>query len=191
MSQKFCNILVVGKAQFGRSRCLCRGHESEESHWSVRCRACLIIFKCYSPTWSPDSESMVLGWLGFAWSSRFLQSEWRISKHLVTVMTSTALSPFAQQMILVPSMVLWQKFPNYNILHVHLCGYQITHGMKQCATCRCTNYYDTINHGASIYHGLNCSSHVIYASQTSRYQIMKMAPSAGAVEYTNCISAQE
>ena len=38
------------------------------------------------------------------------------------------------------------KFLNYAILHVHLCGFQIPHRVEQCTMCQCTNYHYTINH---------------------------------------------
>ena len=38
VSQKFFNILVVHKAQFGRSWCFCRGCKCDESFWTVRYR---------------------------------------------------------------------------------------------------------------------------------------------------------
>ena len=50
------------------------------------------------------------------------------------------------------------------MLHVRLCNFQITHGVKQCATCQHTTYHDTINYS------LNCFSHLIYVLQTSTYQ---------------------
>ena len=42
------------------------------------------------------------------------------------------------------------------MLYLHMNGFQITHGVKQCTMCQHTNYHDTTNHG------LNCFNHVIY-----------------------------
>ena len=38
------------------------------------------------------------------------------------------------------------KFLNETTLPVHLCGFEITHGKKQCRTCQHTNYHNTTNH---------------------------------------------
>ena len=38
------------------------------------------------------------------------------------------------------------KFTNLTMLHIPLCGFQCTHGGKQCLTCQHTNYQDTTNH---------------------------------------------
>ena len=48
---------------------------------------------------STASESMLLCFPGIAWSSKFC--------HLFTVLWSTVLSPFAQQMFLAASAALW------------------------------------------------------------------------------------
>ena len=37
------------------------------------------------------------------------------------------------------------KFVNYTILHVYMCGFQITYGVKQYITCQRANYHATIN----------------------------------------------
>ena len=37
------------------------------------------------------------------------------------------------------------KFLNYTELHVHLCGFQITHGTKQCTMCQHIKYHNTTN----------------------------------------------
>ena len=37
-------------------------------------------------------------------------------------------------------------FPNCTTRYVRLCGFQITHRMKQCTTWQLTNYHDTTNH---------------------------------------------
>ena len=41
--------------------------------------------------------------------------------------------------------LLKYKFPNYTTLYVHLCSFQISHGVKHCMF-QCTNYHDTTNH---------------------------------------------
>ena len=51
-------------------------------------------------------------------------------------------------------------YSNLTKLHVHLCGFQIIHRMKECTTCQRTNY-DVTNHSL-------CSfSHIIYVLQAS------------------------
>ena len=42
-------IFWLCEAQFSSSWCFCWGHEGDEPHWTVRCQACLILSKCYSP----------------------------------------------------------------------------------------------------------------------------------------------
>ena len=37
------------------------------------------------------------------------------------------------------------KFLYWIILHSHMCGFQITHGLKQCTICQCTNYHNITN----------------------------------------------
>ena len=39
-----------------------------------------------------------------------------------------------------------QIFPNQTILRVHLCEFQIMHGVKQCTTWQSIDYYDLTNH---------------------------------------------
>ena len=63
MSQKFCNILVLCKAQFSRSKCFCQGCEGDELHWTVRFWARLILSKWCSPDFPL--------WLG-AWFQTYL-----------------------------------------------------------------------------------------------------------------------
>ena len=38
------------------------------------------------------------------------------------------------------------KFPNQNTLQIYLRSFHIPHGMKQCTTCQCTNYHNTIDY---------------------------------------------
>ena len=52
-----------------------------------------------------------------------------------------------------------QEFLNLVTLHVHLCSFQITHGVKQFKISQRTDYYD-----------LNCFGQEAYASQNSFYQ---------------------
>ena len=47
MSQKFWNI-VECEVQLSSSSCFCWGSESDESHWTERCQACLMLSECYS-----------------------------------------------------------------------------------------------------------------------------------------------
>ena len=46
------------------------------------------------------------------------------------------------------------KFPNYTMVHVHLCGFQIRNGVKKSTRCQHTNYHGTINHGEKIFSAL-------------------------------------
>ena len=51
---KIFSIFCSREEQFGNFGCLCRGHESEEPHWTVKCLAHLILSECYSsdlPQW--------------------------------------------------------------------------------------------------------------------------------------------
>ena len=48
VSQKFGNILVVHKAQFGCFWCFYRGLEDDQPYWSVRCCVRLILSEYYS-----------------------------------------------------------------------------------------------------------------------------------------------
>ena len=97
--------------------------------------------------------------------------------HPFIVLGSTALSLFAQEMFLIASAALLTpsvklikcKIPNLTNLYIHLCGFQINHGVKQCTICQRTNYHNTTNHSGSN-HGLNCFLHVMYTLQTSSYQ---------------------
>ena len=68
-----------------------------------------------SMVWSMASKFTVLGQHDLAWLSRFLQLEQNFLNHLVTVLQSTAPSPFEQQMFLVASTVLW---PSLNLLSI-------------------------------------------------------------------------
>ena len=81
---KFCNILVVREVQFIMSGCFWpRGHEGDEPHWTVRCRALLMLLvRFVYIAWSAATASTVLE---LAWSLRFLQPEQNFFNHLVTV----------------------------------------------------------------------------------------------------------
>ena len=111
-------------------------------------------------------ESTVLSLLDLAWSPRLLQPKQNFPNHLVTVKWSTLtalwLSFNSQTLVycdqlhlnlsykfLVASVAQFElvmhKFPNKTTLHIHLCGFPITHNMKQCTTCQHTDYHDTTN----------------------------------------------
>ena len=62
--------------------------------------------------------------------------------------------------------LIMQKLLNEAMLHVHLCSFLITHGVKQYTTCL-HNYLNTTSSGTS--HGLNYFSYVMYVLQTGTY----------------------
>ena len=49
--------------------------------------------------------------------------------------------------------------PVLNTWHIHLCGFQIPHGVKQCRMCQCIN--------------LNCFSHMIYTHKLVRAKTLQ------------------
>ena len=52
VSQLFVNVLVVREAQFDSSECFCWSCKGDKSHWTVRCRACLLFrILSFKPTW--------------------------------------------------------------------------------------------------------------------------------------------
>ena len=47
--------------------------------------------------------------------------------------------------------IIKHKFPYQTTLHVHLCGFQITHGGKKRTTCQRTYYHGTTNHSGYLW----------------------------------------
>ena len=77
------------------TRQICRGHEDDESHWTVRSRPSLILARFASWVSKTATESIVLSLPDLVWSSRFVQSERNILNRLVTLLWSTEPSHFA------------------------------------------------------------------------------------------------
>ena len=70
-----------------------------------------------------------------------LVAEFRLSEPLS--FTTNVFSCFLG--IMASFVLVRHKFQNYTMKHIHLCIFQIPHGVKQCSTCQCTNYHDTTN----------------------------------------------
>ena len=152
--KKWLNILVT----WGRSGCFCWGCEDDESHWTVRCQAHLILSEYYSPDLSLWLMH-VFGIHGFRPTWPWLIIEVRnFFNHLVTVLWSTAPWPLRTTNVFGYFRKFWHytqfefvkhKFHGSTSLHVHLNGFQITHGVKQCTTGQRTkNNYNTTKHTA-------------------------------------------
>ena len=102
--------------------------------------------------WSTASESTLLDLPDPTWSSRFLPSALNSFNHLITILWSTAHSPFAQWMFLVVSAALWPGSNSKSMSsRIRLCctiicvAFKLTHRMEQCTTCQRTNYHGTTN----------------------------------------------
>ena len=57
------------------------------------------------------------------------------------------------------------KFADYNMVHVYLCSFQITHRIKQRTMCQRTNCHDTINHSGYILTAWTASVIIIIISR--------------------------
>ena len=131
---------------------ICQGHEGDEQHWTLRCRSRLVGIYIYSlennfeiSGFRPTSACLIVDVL----------VTWVKCLPLVTLLWSTVfpLLLYCDQLCPtkfgVASIVLWpslnsqnKKLPNQTRLLVHLYAFKITDWMKQCTTCRRTNYHD-------------------------------------------------
>ena len=161
MSQKFCNILVTKRYnvaapyafvevvkvmnhtglwdfkltwyfQYYLPECLC---DLQHNFW----------INSFRPTWTCLIVEVLTTWTIFLEPSGYC-----------TVINCTFIFHSTNIFGCFHGIVAW------TMLHIHLCGFQITHVVKQC-TCQCISYHDTTNHT------LNCFGHVIYMLQTGMY----------------------
>ena len=106
----------------------------------------LILSEYDSMASSTALECLFLDLYDLFWLLRLLQPEQNFLNHLVTLQWLTASSPFAQQMFLVASLVLWPSLNLLSIssqtrlLYTHLYIFKITHTVKKC-TSQHTNYH--------------------------------------------------
>ena len=120
-------------------------------------------------------ESIVLGLPDLAWS-RFLQPEQNFLNHQVTVLWSTAPSPFVQQMLFVASKVWCITSSNWAIsswirLHcMFICTAFKSHMEWNNAWLVIIPTITILSTTVGTYHNLNCFSHMLSAPQTSIYQ---------------------
>ena len=173
MSQKFCNILV-SEAQLNTSICFCWGCESDHPHLIVRYLANLILSECYPldlPVWLEHD----LGIYGFrsTWSClivtvlvtwvKFLEEPscyYTVINY--TFCTTTDFDCFSS--IMTQFELVKYKFPTLTMLHIHLCGFQITQWSNaQCVSAPITILPTIVRP----YHHLNCIGHILYVPQTS------------------------
>ena len=57
------------------------------------------------------------------------------------------------------------------MLHIYLCGFQLTHGKKQSTPCQQINYYDVFNNNGYFFTAQNALHYFIYPKQFSTYHI--------------------
>ena len=120
---------------------------------------------------STASESTAIGLPELAWSSRILQPERNFFNHLLIAPPLLAQHFFGGfRGAMAQFEPIKHKFLNHSTLHVNQHSFQITHRRKQCRTCQCTNYNDTINHRGYFFHDLNGFGRLIRAPQTSTCQ---------------------
>ena len=142
MSRKFCNILIM----WGTIRQLrmllprlwrwlttpdCKMLTLPDTLW-------VILTGFASMAWSMALESVVLGLPDLAWSSRILRPEQNFN-----VLLRLHLSHNKCFLLLLQ---FYDPVQTHKTLHVYLCGFQITHGVKQYTACQYTNYRDTTNY---------------------------------------------
>ena len=120
-------------------------------------------------TLSMALEPMVLGLPDLSWLSRFLQPKQNFSSHLVSLLWSTV-SPFAPQMFLVASSMIWPSLNSgsisswFKLCYMLICVASKLYTWR--SNVRCINYHNTTNHSKYFF------SHMIYVLQTSIYQNM-------------------
>ena len=121
-------------------------------------RQCGIKLACYSSNaicriWSvalsTASESTVFGLPDLIWSARLCQSEQNFLNYLVTVLRSTTLLLFAQQMffgcfhgVVALFELVNNKFTETK-LQVYLWHFKIPYGTIKFSACKRTNYHNT------------------------------------------------
>ena len=89
---KFCNILVIWGTIWQLQILLPRSLRWQTTlDWDAK------LARFASMAWSKALKSMILGLLDLAWLLSFLQPEWNLLNHLVTVLWPTMPSPFQQQ----------------------------------------------------------------------------------------------
>ena len=159
LSSKVLQYFDCTKDTIRQLRIFCWGRECYKPHWTVTCQARLILSECYSPDLPASaSESTILALPDFSWSIKFLQPGQNFLNLLVTILWSTAPSPFVRQIFCMfsrcygPVETRKAQVPKLDyIAHssMQFSDHTQSEGkwskVKLCATCQRTNYLDTTN----------------------------------------------
>ena len=131
---------------------------ADKPHWTTRCQDRLIRPECYTLHLSTVLESMVLNSPNFAWSARYLQTEWNFLKHLVIVIncafttrTTNFFGCFCD--VINQFEFIMYKLPNLSPLHVHQWNFQMERNRAQRTSAPTTMPLPT---SVGTFYDLNC-----------------------------------
>ena len=165
------------EAQLGNSGCFCWDHDDDKPHWTVRCRACLILSKCYSldlPLWFRAHPQNICfeAYLTLSdhWSSFNLSkipwTIWLLYCDQLQVHFSHNKCFYSFCAIIAQFELVKSISSHYTFICVAFKSHEEWSNAQRVSTPTTTMLPTTLSN----FHYLNCFGHEIYALQTSRHQ---------------------